>query len=90
MSRSKQTRRGFLQTSAGTLAAGAAVPYFFTGEKVVAAEAKAESKTDRPLIGQIGCGGQGNGDTLTPERTRRPSLRPTDDARPPRRQPELL
>jgi predicted dehydrogenase len=63
MSTPQQTRRRFLKTSGSAIAAGAAVPYFFTGENVVAAEAKAESKNDRPHIGQIGCGGQGNGDT---------------------------
>jgi len=56
MSSKKQlTRRKFLQTS-GAAAAAAGVPYIFTGAPAVAAEAKAESKNDRPLLGCIGTG----------------------------------
>src|SRR5688500_17581336 len=54
-------RRQFLQ-STSTLAAGAAItPYFFPTQKTLAQES--QSANDRPHIGQIGCGGQGNGIT---------------------------
>ncbi|MFH1924208.1 MAG: Gfo/Idh/MocA family oxidoreductase [Planctomycetota bacterium] len=57
MSRSQPTRRGFLKTSVGALAAGAAVPYVFTAD----AEARAQprSKNDRFNIGSIGMRYQG-------------------------------
>jgi predicted dehydrogenase len=55
------TRRQFLKTAAAATAA--ASPYFFTGSNVLVQDAKAQEKNDRPLIGQIGCGGQGNGIT---------------------------
>ena len=63
MSENQVSRRRFLRTTLSTAAAGAAVPYFFTGAAALADEAKATSKNDRLRIGQIGCGGQGNGDT---------------------------
>jgi len=53
---SKSTRRDFFRKSAGILAAGAAVPYFYSS-----AQAKEESKNDRPLVASIGVGGQGTG-----------------------------
>src|SRR3954454_531408 len=46
------------------LAAGAtacAVPYFFAPTNQTAAEDKTAAKSDRLQIGQIGCGGRGNG-----------------------------
>ena len=57
MSKSKSTRRGFLKTTAGIAAAGAAAPYFWSSSC-----AKAQSKNDRPSIALIGCGGMGSGD----------------------------
>ncbi|MCE9554524.1 MAG: Gfo/Idh/MocA family oxidoreductase [Planctomycetes bacterium] len=63
MSQDNVSRRRFLRTTLGTAAAGAAVPYFFTGAAALADEAKSAEKNDRLTIGQIGCGGQGNGDT---------------------------
>lgn len=55
-------RREFLRASAVVGAAGGGLtPYFFTAERGVADEFKA--KNDRPGVGQIGCGGQGNGIT---------------------------
>lgn len=56
MSFAKQTRRRFLQRSAGLAAAGA-VPYFWSS-----AYAKGEDKNDRPNIASIGVGGMGSGD----------------------------
>ena len=53
MSSRKQTRRSFLQRSAGV----AAVPYFWSS-----AYTKAEDKNDRPNIASIGVGGMGSGD----------------------------
>lgn len=47
----KSTRRGFLTASAGIIAAGTAVPYFWTSSRV-----KAESKNDRPVVALIGAG----------------------------------
>ncbi len=61
MSTSRQNRRTFLKTTAAVAGASAVTPYFFSGEKPLAAEFAA--KNDRPLVGQIGCGGQGNGIT---------------------------
>ncbi|MFH1266578.1 MAG: twin-arginine translocation signal domain-containing protein, partial [Planctomycetota bacterium] len=57
MKQSQPTRRGFLKTSVGALAAGAAVPYVFTAD----AEARAQprSKNDRFNIGSIGMRYQG-------------------------------
>jgi predicted dehydrogenase len=70
MSLSRQNRRAFLKTTAATTAsiagATAITPYFFSGEKPLAAEFVA--KNDRPLVGQIGCGGQGNGITNNAKR----------------------
>ena len=60
MSTSNQNRRDFLKTSAAATAAGTFVPYWLSGEKDVAA---APAKSDRLQLGQIGCGGQGNGIT---------------------------
>jgi len=51
---SKQSRRSFLQSTAGAAGALAATPYWFTG-----AAAKAnfyDAKNDRPVLGAIGCG----------------------------------
>jgi len=61
MKASQQNRRSFLKSTTGTIAAAAAAPYFFTGDKVIAQDAKAKEKNDRPLVGAIGCGGQGTG-----------------------------
>jgi predicted dehydrogenase len=52
----KASRRTFLKTAAGAAAAGVAVPYFLTGRKIVADEAKAVAKNDRPILGCIGTG----------------------------------
>ncbi|OHB80454.1 MAG: dehydrogenase [Planctomycetes bacterium RBG_16_64_12] len=57
MSRSQRTRRGFLKTSAGALAAGATVPYVFTADRE--ARAQPRSKNDRFNIGSIGMRYQG-------------------------------
>ena len=56
MTKRQQTRRHFLQTSAGAVAAGLTVPYYFTGAKGIADDAKAAAKSDRPLVGCIGTG----------------------------------
>lgn len=61
MTASRHDRRAFLKSSAAMAGAAAATPYFFSGRKPLAAEFAA--KNDRPLVGQIGCGGQGNGIT---------------------------
>ncbi|MBW3542321.1 MAG: Gfo/Idh/MocA family oxidoreductase [Planctomycetes bacterium] len=50
------TRREFLKRTAALAAAGYG---FFPGGAAVAQDAKAREKNDRPLIGAIGCGGQG-------------------------------
>ncbi len=55
MKNQNTSRRTFLKTSA------AVTPYFFTGTNIVADDAKADEKNDRPLVGAIGCGGQGTG-----------------------------
>jgi len=68
MSRHPSNRREFLKTSSAAVAAGLSTPYFFTGTNVVADEAKTAAKNDRPHVGQIGCGGQGNGDTRNASR----------------------
>ena len=61
MTKSKQDRRNFLKTSAAATAAGVFTPYWMTAERD---EAHAfAAKGDRPLVGQIGCGGRGNGIT---------------------------
>lgn len=57
------TRRRFLQTGSALAATGAISNFVFTGAKQVAAQDKNTEKNDRLGIGQIGCGGQGNGDT---------------------------
>jgi len=58
---SDPNRRTFLKTTAHAAAIGAAMPYFFTGSKVVADEAKSEAKNDRPIVASIGVGGRGTG-----------------------------
>ena len=57
MSRQKQTRRTFLGTSAGALAAGAMTPYVFTAG--AEAKTKPRSKNDRLRIGAVGMRYQG-------------------------------
>jgi myo-inositol 2-dehydrogenase/D-chiro-inositol 1-dehydrogenase len=54
MSRTKSSRRRFLQTSAGL---AAATPYLWTS-----ARARAEDKNDRPNMASIGLGGMGSHD----------------------------
>ncbi len=54
----KTNRRRFFTTSAGALAAGAVVPYFFTAGS--RAKASIKSKNDRPGIGAIGLRYQGS------------------------------
>ena len=56
MSYVKSSRRGFLKTTTGLLAAGAAAPYFFSS-----AQAKAESENDKLNVAAIGVGGRGSG-----------------------------
>ncbi|MCE9544826.1 MAG: Gfo/Idh/MocA family oxidoreductase [Planctomycetia bacterium] len=68
MNQRNVSRRRFLKTTAGgtlgAAAAAATVPYIFTGATAAQAdESKAAEKNDRLHFGQIGCGGQGNGDT---------------------------
>ncbi len=57
MTNSKQTRRNFLKTSAGALAAGATPPYVFTAN--ADENDKPKSKNDRFRIGAIGMRYQG-------------------------------
>lgn len=57
MRRVKATRRGFMKTSAGALAAGAMTPYVFTAD--AEERAKPRSKNDRFRIGSIGMRYQG-------------------------------
>ncbi len=52
MNPNQSSRRRFLQTTA----AAAAAPYFFTGAKGLADDAKAASPNDRPVLGCIGTG----------------------------------
>jgi predicted dehydrogenase len=52
----RRNRRQFLRTISGTAATAVAAPYFLTGAKGIADDAKAESKNDRPLVGCIGTG----------------------------------
>jgi predicted dehydrogenase len=61
MSHLRASRRQFLKTASAAALASTSVPYFLSGEKSLAAEFV--SKNDRPRLGQIGCGGQGNGIT---------------------------
>jgi predicted dehydrogenase len=61
MNRAPRNRREFLVQSSGVAFGAMTAPYFFAAQKTLAQEAK--SASDRPHIGQIGCGGQGNGDT---------------------------
>ena len=55
----KQSRRSFLKTSATAAAAGAAIPYWFTGTAAQANYYKA--KNDRHVLGAIGTGSRANG-----------------------------
>lgn len=48
----RQSRRDFLSTSA-IAAAATTVPYFVTSRPVVADEAKAQEKNDRPHVGRL-------------------------------------
>jgi predicted dehydrogenase len=59
MSRSNYSRRQFLQTSAGTVAAGVAGASWLADLTYGARTSRA--KNNRPLIGSIGVGGQGTG-----------------------------
>jgi myo-inositol 2-dehydrogenase/D-chiro-inositol 1-dehydrogenase len=54
------TRRSFIRRGATLTAAGAVVPYWFTGENARAQQST--SKNDRPLVAVVGTGGQGSGD----------------------------
>ena len=56
MSEPKSTRRDFLKTSGGIVAAGAVVPYIFT-----AACSKAEDANSKLRVAAIGVGGRGSG-----------------------------
>jgi myo-inositol 2-dehydrogenase/D-chiro-inositol 1-dehydrogenase len=56
MTRNLSSRRDFLKTSAGVVAAGT-VPYIWSSS-----HAKADDKNDRPNIASIGVGGMGSGD----------------------------
>jgi predicted dehydrogenase len=56
----RSNRRSFLQTSSQLAATALAAPYFFTGARGVAQDAKAESKNDRPIVGCIGTGDRWN------------------------------
>ena len=58
----KESRRGFLASSA-TTAAAVAVPYFFSTPRTLGDETKA--KNDRVAIGLIGAGGMGVGNLRT-------------------------
>ena len=58
MSRSAANRREFFRSTAALAAAGAVVPYWFTGENARADQAR--SKNDRLRIGAIGVGGRGS------------------------------
>lgn len=60
MAARKTTRRTFLQTSARA-AAVLSTPYFLTGARGVADDAKATSANDRPLVGCIGTGDRWGG-----------------------------
>lgn len=57
----QRTRRRFLKDSAGAIAATVAAPYFFTGAKSIADDAKSASSNDRPIVGCIGTGDRWNG-----------------------------
>jgi predicted dehydrogenase len=61
MNRQTSSRREFLLQSSSIAAGAMTAPYFFATQKSLAQESK--SAGDRPHIGQIGCGGQGNGIT---------------------------
>jgi len=63
MSQPQSTRRTFLNQSAGIAAAGAFAPYFFAPYFFSGAARAQEAKNGRAHVGQIGCGGQGNGIT---------------------------
>ncbi len=66
MSQQETNRRDFLKTSAAALAGAGAAGYWITG-KPSHAFYYAE-QNDRPLVGQIGCGGRGN--AITNQATR--------------------
>ena len=56
VSKSKQTRREFLKTTAVTAAAAGSVPFWFSTERALALEFKAPN--ERPVLGCIGTGSQ--------------------------------
>ncbi len=55
--RSTASRRRFLRQSASVLGGALASPYVFT-----AARAQDSAPSDRPILGLVGCGGQGRWD----------------------------
>jgi myo-inositol 2-dehydrogenase / D-chiro-inositol 1-dehydrogenase len=61
MRQMQSTRREFLGRCAACTAAGASIPYWFTGENARADETKA--KNDRPCVATIGVGDRGMSDT---------------------------
>jgi len=50
------TRRKFLATAGATAAGVLSMPYFFTGRRLFADDAKSNEKNDRPVLGCIGTG----------------------------------
>jgi myo-inositol 2-dehydrogenase / D-chiro-inositol 1-dehydrogenase len=66
MSLPTTTRREFLRSTAAAAAATVITPYYLSSQNARAGEPK--SKNDRPLIGAIGVGGRGLGDTRTAAR----------------------
>ena len=56
MSKSSASRRTFMKTSAGVVAATMAPAWFVTGRTAAAQE----SKNDRPILGSIGVGSRGS------------------------------
>ena len=61
MTSNQQSRRKFLQTTAGAASAAAVIPYFLTGQNVRADEQTATSPNDRLVLGCIGTGSRWNG-----------------------------
>ena len=59
MSSDSQNRRQFLHKSAAAAAAGLTAPYWFSAERILAADN--QSKNDRPLVGCIGTGDRWKG-----------------------------
>ena len=57
----QRTRREFLKSTSGLAAAAMTAPYFFTGAKGIADDAKSQSKNDRPIVGCIGTGDRWDG-----------------------------